>query len=36
MLELFFLKTPKSNKNIMLNEIKISGKIKLIFSILFS
>ena len=33
--ELSFLKTPKTNKNIIESEIKISGNIKLKFSILF-
>ena len=31
-----FLKTPKINKNIIESEIKISGNIKLRFSILFT
>ena len=34
--ELFFLKTPKTNKNIIDSEIKISGNTKLRFSILFN
>ena len=33
--ELFFLKTPKINKNIMANEIKISGEIKSKLFIIF-
>ena len=33
--ELSFLKTPKTNKNIIAKEIKISGNTKLRFSILF-
>ena len=33
--ELSFLKTPKTNKNIIDSEIKISGNTKLRFSILF-
>ena len=35
-IELLFLKTPKTNKNIIDNEIKISGNTKLRFSILFT
>ena len=35
-LELSFLKTPKTNKNIIDNEIKISGNTKFKFSILFT
>ena len=34
-LELSFLNTPKTNKNIIDKEIKISGSTKLRFSILF-
>ena len=34
-LELSFLKTPKTNKNIIDKEINISGSTKLRFSILF-
>tara|TARA_B100001175_G_scaffold37916_1_gene27532 strand:+ start:578 stop:796 length:219 start_codon:yes stop_codon:yes gene_type:complete len=33
--ELSFLKTPKINRNIIESDIKISGNIKLRFSILF-
>ena len=35
-LELSFLKTPKTNKNIIESAINISGNIKLKFSILFN
>ena len=34
--ELFFLNTPNTSKNIIDNEIKISGKIKFKFSKLFT
>ena len=34
--ELSFLKTPKTNKNIIDSEIKISGNTKLRFSTLFT
>ena len=34
-LELSFLKTPKTNRNIIESAINISGNIKSIFSILF-
>ena len=34
--ELFFLNTPNTSKNIIDNEIKISGKIKFKFSMLFT
>jgi hypothetical protein len=35
-LELSFLKTPKTNRNIIESAINISGNIKLKFSILFN